>query len=249
MPEQISSLPGTLWAGLNSGFSRFMTAIPSLIGAVIILFAGWYISKFVGRIVETLAERVGADSIAEKAHIGQYMPTTQQGRKFDFSEILGGMAKWFLFLIFVQSAAITVGIPHVTSIINSIIMFIPNVLVAAVILVCGAWAARFCSELVQNSTARMGLSNPNLPPLLVRYGILGFSFIAALSQLGIATNLINILFVGLVAALSLAFGLAFGLGGRGVASDITRSWVEKGRTISSSGGVGGGVNSTDRISH
>lgn len=230
MPEQVTNITGTIWTGVYSGFTRFMNFIPSLFGALIILVAGWYISKFVGRMVERMLIAAKVETAIEKAHISQYLPAGQRGRRTTFSALLGGLAKWFVFLVFVQASTNTLGVAQVSSLIDRVVLFIPHVVVAAVILVAGAWGASYCSGLVERSTSKLGLSGPNMPVLLTKYGILGFATIAAVSQLGIATNLINILFTGLVASLVIAVGLAFGLGGKGAAEDITRSYLKKSRT-------------------
>jgi hypothetical protein len=233
MPEQIKNFTGTFWAGMTSGFTQLMNFVPSLIGAIIILVAGWFISKFIGRIVERLLEGAKIETVAEKAHISDYLPSTEKGATPRLTAFIGGLAKWFRFLIFIQGAANVLGIVQVSAIINSIILFIPNIFAAAALVVVGAWASRYLSGLVEKSTAKMQLGNPKMPALLVRYGILGFAMIAAVSQLGVASNLINILFTGLVASLALAFGLAFGLGGQGAARDYTQSLMSKGRSYSS----------------
>jgi hypothetical protein len=232
MPEQIATTTGTLMSGLNAGFTRFMNFVPSFFGGLIILVVGWFVSKFVGNIIERLLLKMNLETVVAKAHISNYLPTTERGTKVQLSSIVGGFAKWFLFLIFVQAAAMSMGIVQVSVIINSIILFIPHILVAVAILVLGAWASRYFSGIVEASTSKMSLGSPNMPAVLVRYGILGFAVIAAISQLGIATNLINILFTGLVASLAIAFGLAFGLGGRHAASDLTRTWLNTSRSAS-----------------
>jgi hypothetical protein len=146
------------------------------------------------------------------------------------------MTKCFLVLIFVQAALVTLGIAPLTEVINRIVLFIPHVVVAAFILIAGAWAYRYVSGLVETSTARVTFTGrANVLSNLTRYGILGFAVIAGVSQLGIATNLINILFTGLVGSLALAFGLAFVLGGQSVAADITKSLVDKGRSFTTNG--------------
>ncbi|MCM2349407.1 MAG: hypothetical protein NDI69_05250 [Bacteriovoracaceae bacterium] len=211
--------------------------------------AGWFISKFVGGLVERLLVQVKLEAVAEKAHINDYLPRTVSGQRVQLSSLVGGVVKWFLFLIFVQAAAISMGIAQISGIINSIILFIPNILVAVAILVMGSWASRYVAGMVESSTSKMGFGSPNMPAMLARYGIMGFAVIAAVSQLGIATNLINILFTGLVASLSLAFGLAFGLGGRHAASDLTRDWLSKGRAHSEELKSGEKISSEDRLSH
>lgn len=233
MREQVTNFTGTLWTGLTAGFASFMNFIPALLGAVIILAVGWYVSKLLGTVVERVLVKLKLERVSEKANISGYLPQTERGKRLTLSAFMGTMAKWFVFLIFVQAAVVTLGIAPVTDIINRIVLFIPHIVVASFILIAGAWAARFVSGLVEASTAKVSFAGrTNVLALLTRYGILGFAVIAAVSQLGIATNLINILFTGLVASLALAFGLAFGLGGQSVAADITRSLVDKGRSLS-----------------
>jgi len=252
MPEQITNTAGTFLTGLNSGFSRLMYFIPSLFGGIVILVAGWFISKFVGRLLERVLMNVKIETAVEKAHINDYLPTTESGTKVRLSSFAGGIVKWFLFLIFVQAAAISMGIVQLSVIINSIILFIPNIFAAVAIMVAGAWASHYISGIVESSTSKMGFGTPNMPVLLVRYGILGFAAIASVSQLGIATNLINILFTGFVASLAIAFGLAFGLGGRDAASIITRNWLSKSRSLSEEYNrsmTGGKISSEDQMTH
>jgi hypothetical protein len=228
MPEQISNFTNSLWIGLTAAFTSVMNFIPNLFGAVILLAVGWYVSKLVGLVVEKVLGTIKFQKIIENARIVDYLPESERGTKIKLSAMLGGLAKWFVFLIFIQAAAITLGVEQINGIISSIILFIPNILVGIFILVLGAWAARFFSGMVEAATEKMNLNGPNIPALLVRYGILGFAVIAAIGQVGIATDLINIFFTGLVAFLAIAFGLAFGLGGRTVAAEMTRTWFEKG---------------------
>lgn len=238
MPVQLTNFTSTLWAGLTSGFSSFMNFVPALIGALIILVAGWYIAKLVSKVIERVLVTLKLEKVADTSHINEYLPQTRQGVRPTLSSMIGTIGKWFVFLIFVQAAAIALGVAPLTGIINSVILFIPNIVVAVAILVAGAWAARLVSGIVETNMAKMNIGRPNILALVTKYGIFGFAMIAAISQLGIAVQLINILFTGLVACLALAFGLAFGLGGQSVAGDITRSWLEKGRSAMGPGTVG-----------
>lgn len=237
MPVQITNFTSTFWAGLTSGFSSFMNFVPALFGALIILVAGWFLAKVVGKIVERVLVTLKLEKVADSSRINEYLPQTRKGVRPTLSSMFGTIAKWFVFLIFVQAAAITLGVAPLTGIINSVILFIPNIVVAVAILVAGAWAARLVSGIVETNVAKMNLGRPKVLASLAKYGIFGFAMIAAISQLGIAVQLVNILFTGLVASLALAFGLAFGLGGQSVAADITRSWQKKGRSALGPGSV------------
>ncbi len=226
MPETVVTTTQTLKTGLVAGFTSFMHFLPALFGALIVLAIGWFVSKLVATLIERVLVAVKFEHAVVRSGVHGYLP--HRDPPFSASHVIGQLAKWFVFLIFVQAAANILGMPQVTDIINSILLFLPNVLVALVILVAGVLGAKYIGELVEGATARMGLQ-PRFFSLICRYAIIGFAAIAAINQLGIATNLINILFTGLTASLALALGLAFGLGGRDVAGEITRGWYDKGK--------------------
>ena len=123
-----------------------------------------------------------------------------------------------------QAAANVLGIPQITEITNSIILYIPNVIVAIAIIIIGTFIAQFLAGLVRSSVSELGVGNPNLLAKLTQYAVIGFAVIAAIDQLGIAATVVNTLLIGLVGAIALAIGLAFGLGGREVAAEITQKW-------------------------
>jgi hypothetical protein len=214
--------------GVRAAFTNFMQFIPSLLGAIVVLVIGWMIAKVVARLLERVLLSVRFESAVSSAGVSKYLQQAF-GSDFTTTHALSLLAKWFIALIFVQAAANLLAMPQVTAIINSIILFIPNLFIALVIMVVSALAARVIGRLVETSVSRTGISRPKLFSLIARYAILGFATIAAVNQLGIATNLLNILFTGLVGSISLALGLAFGLGGQGVAQDLTRSWYEQGK--------------------
>ena len=226
MPTQIMTVKDTIIGGLSAGFNSFMQFIPSLLGAVIILAIGWAVSGIFARFLEKILYSVKFENVVSKAGISNYL---QQAFRPDFTttHALALLAKWFIRLIFVQAAANLLAMPQITAIINSVILFIPNLFIALIIVVFGALGAQVVGRLVEASVSRTGLTNPKVFSLISRYAILGFAFIAAVNQLGIATNLLSILFTGLVGSIALAVGLAFGLGGQGVAQDLTRSWYEQ----------------------
>jgi hypothetical protein len=109
-------------------------------------------------------------------------------------------------------------------VLSQIIAFIPNLLVALLILGAFAWLAGLTRNLVTGATESAGVQNSGALATLAYATVLGFGIVAAASQIGVAATLINILFTGLVAAVALAFGLAFGLGGREEAARVLREW-------------------------
>jgi hypothetical protein len=131
-----------------------------------------------------------------------------------------------------QAAAQILGMGQISEIINSILLFLPNLIVALAIIVLGVFIARFVGGLVRASVGEMGFSNPDLIANIAQYAIIVFAVIAAVNQLGIAATVVNTLFIGAVAAVALALGLAFGLGGQQTAGQITQHWYEQGQAAS-----------------
>jgi len=127
-----------------------------------------------------------------------------------------------LILVFLMAATDILKLVQVTNFLNSIILYLPNVVVAAVILAVAFLVANFVYAVVKGSTKVAGIVSATLLATVAKWAIVIFGFLAALIQLGIASSLINTLFIGLVAMLALAGGLAFGLGGKDEAAAILK---------------------------
>jgi hypothetical protein len=119
-------------------------------------------------------------------------------------------------------AADAVKLTAVSTIVNQVLGFIPNLLVAVLILAAFSWLASVARNLV-TASLQPTMSNAKTIGVLAYGATFGFGVIAAATQIGVATTLIDILFVGIVGALALAFGLAFGLGGR---EEAARMWSD-----------------------
>jgi hypothetical protein len=112
-------------------------------------------------------------------------------------------------------------------VLQQFLLWIPNLIVALVVLVIGGLLARVLADIVRGATAEAQLGNPDVMANVARIAVIAFAIIIAVNQIGIATTLVNTLFMGFVATFVIAFGLAFGLGGREVAAQITRNWYER----------------------
>jgi hypothetical protein len=218
-----------IFHSLLNALNNFISFLPALIGAAIILIAGWLISGVLANLIERALRAIGLENAVERSGIGDFV--RRSGTRMTISGVIAALVKYFIFLIFVQAAANVLGIPQLTEIINRIILFIPNVIVAMAIIVVGSLIARFLSGLVRSSVSGLGVGSPDLLATLTQYIILGFAIIAAIDQLGIAAGLVNTLVYGLIGSVALAIGLAFGLGGRDVAAQITQNWYQSSQTL------------------
>ncbi|MBA2372708.1 MAG: small-conductance mechanosensitive ion channel [Chloroflexi bacterium] len=212
-----------IFLSLSNALNTFLAAIPQVIGALLILVIGWIISNVLARIVREVLERAGADRLFAE-HGGQVYGSAS--RSFQPSAVASEIVKWIVRFIFLVAAANVLGMPQVSLLLNEVLLWIPNLIVAAIILLVAPLLARFVRGAIEVGAGRMGFSNGALLGRVAEVAIVAFAVLIAVNQLGIAADLINILFIGLVAALSLAFGLAFGLGGRDVAARVTEHWYE-----------------------
>jgi hypothetical protein len=119
------------------------------------------------------------------------------------------------------------GLPAVSDVLRQLLLWLPNVIVALVVLVIGGLAARALSNVVRGAANEAGLSNADFLAKIASVVVWTFAVVVSVNQIGIATELVNTLFMAVVGALALALGLAFGLGGRETAAEIVRHWYSK----------------------
>jgi len=143
------------------------------------------------------------------------------------SSLLGGLVKWFLILVFLLAAADILQLNAVSVFLNSILLYIPNIVVAVIILSVVLLAGNFVYDVVKGSTRAAGVVSASLLAVISKWAIIIFGIFAALIQLGVASSLVSTIFIGIVAMLALAGGLAFGLGGREEAALILRKLREE----------------------
>lgn len=192
--------------------------IPKLLGFLIILLIGWLIASALSKALVFLLRKVGFDRLATR--IGLTRMEQQMGISLDAAGILGKVVYWFVFLIFLIPAVNALGLTAVSALLGQVVGYIPNVFVAIIVLFLGTLAATVVADLVRGATSKANVGNPNIFATIARFAIMGFAALVALEQLQIAPALLNILFTAIVGAAALAFGLAFGLGGRETAQRI-----------------------------
>ncbi len=201
-------------------WDRFIAFLPNLIGAVIILVVGWIIGMIVAMLVDRLFRLIGLQALFEKAKVEDVLKKANSEK--DATALLAAVARWIIYLVAFIAAANTLKLTAVADFLNSILAYVPQVVIAVAIVLIGLVLAHFLAAVVKGSINSAGLAFADTAALLVRWSIIIFTVLAALAQLGIAAQMINTLFVGLVAFLAIAGGLAFGLGGQGAAKE----WIE-----------------------
>lgn len=211
----------------TEALQNFLGFLPALVGAILILVIGWFLAGLLAGLVERVLKTIGFERAASSTGISSFI--ARSGSSWTASAIVAEIVKWFIRLIAIQAAASILGLDQISQIINAILLWLPNLVVAIAIIVIGALIAQFVAGLVRGTTGQMGFTNSNLLGSIAYYAIIVFAVIAAVDQLGIAQTVVNTLFTGLVATVVIATGLAFGLGGQQTAARITEGWYESGR--------------------
>ena len=190
--------------------------LPSVIIAVIIFALGWAFGSVLGRAVDHLVTVLHVDRALHKAGFDQL--SEKAGIRVSVAAFLGGIVKWLVVVAFTIASAEILGLTQVTQLLRDILVYIPQVIIAAVILVIAMLLGDFVSRLVSHSVKATGM-NGEMAAQMSKWAIVivGGVF-PALTQLRIAQGLVEVLFTGVVFALSLSLGLAFGLGGRDAAA-------------------------------
>jgi len=204
-------------------WSRVASILPDLVGALIIVVIGLIVAPIFGGIVKRLVDLLKIDALAEKMGVKEMV--SGYSPKLSISSVIGRLVKWFFVLTFIMAGAEILKWDRITEFLNEIIFYIPQVLIAVVILVFGSIAGKFFEAVVvrtlQGSDA--AVEDPLLMGKITRWAFIVFAVLAALLQLGIAPSLIQILFAGVVFALALAFGL----GGKDHADKLLGKLYEK----------------------
>jgi hypothetical protein len=219
------SFTETLMASVRDAFSMILSAIPRILGFIIIVAIGWFVSSILARAVMGLLKAIRFDELMQKSGLADFM--NKMGTGTDSAGIIAGLVKWLVRIMVLLVAFDVLGLPAVSDVMRQLLLWLPNLVVAIFVLFIGGIAARALGNIVRAATAEAGFTNPETLANVTRTTVWAFAIVVAINQLGIATNLINTLFTGFVGALAVALGLAFGLGGRDLASRTLENWYDQ----------------------
>ena len=206
-----------LWLGVV-GF------VPNLIVALVIVVIGWGIGSVLGRVVHQIIKAIKVDEALKRAGVEDFL--NRGGIDLNSGGFLGGLVKWFIMVVFFIGAFEVLGLSQVTLFLRDILDYLPQVIVAVLILIAAGIVADAMRSIVLSSTKSADISSAGFLATVTKWVIWVFAILVALSQLGIAAPFVQTLFTGIVVAVALALGLSFGLGGQEAAARL----IEKVRT-------------------
>ena len=208
---------GNLSSSLTFTWDTFINFVPSFLVAVIIFIIGWVVGSIVGKAIAQVITSLKVDKALASAGVDEVMD--KAGLKLDVGGFIGGLVKWFIIFIFLMTSLSFFQLTAVTDFIRTdVIGYLPHVIVATLILVLATVIADFMGKIVSASARASGFRSAGFLSTLTRYSIFIFAFIMALSELQIAGDYMRAVFIGLIAMLAIAGGLAFGLGGQQAAA-------------------------------
>lgn len=206
---------------LNDSFQNLFYGvvdfIPNLIVAILIFVVGWLIGAGLGRIVTQLINSLKVNNALRSAGVDAI--TKRAGVELDAGRFLGALVKWFFIVVFLVAALDVLGLTEVNAFLREVVLgYLPQVIVAVLILLIAAVVADIAQNIVTASARAAHMHAASFLGALTRWAIWIFAILAALDHLQVATAFVQTLFTGIVVAVSLAVGLAFGLGGQEAAA-------------------------------
>lgn len=213
----LNSLQG-VWVGVIS-------FLPSLIGAIILIVVGLIVASGLSTIVERIINALKVDSLLKKLGLGPLFE--RAGLKINSGKFFGLLIYWFLLIVFILAVADILGLYGISLFLRDVISYIPNIIVAVLIMLAAVMLANFLKTLIRASVASARLYNPKFLGTLAWWTVVIFGFLAALIQIGIAAAILNTLITGLIAMLAIAGGIAFGLGGKDYAAHLLEKLREQ----------------------
>ncbi|MFH1830292.1 MAG: hypothetical protein ABH871_05910 [Pseudomonadota bacterium] len=223
MQNQLLTWRDAIVQALQSFVNDIISVVPSIIAAIVVLIIGLLLASLLGHVARKLIDLTKLDMLLQKAvGVGKLK---DRGLEITASSLVGWVVKWFIIIVTFIAVADILKWAQLTSFFEAVALYVPNVIIAVLILLVGFILGGGLKELVIKAVkaSRLPETSAGLLGTVARTAVIVFAIMASLTQLGVAADLVKILFTGLIAMLALAGGLSFGLGGR----DHATQWLDK----------------------
>ena len=217
----------TLVTSLYGILGMLVRGLVNLIIFLLIIVVGWFVSSLVAKAIVAVLRKVRFNELMDRLGLG----TRRMGAETDAPQVVADITKWLIRVVVLVVAFAALGIPAFSVVLSQLLLWLPNLAVAIVVLIVGGLAANGIAGLVRGATAEAGFKNPEVLANVARVAVWAFAIVIAVNQVGIASTLVNTLFMGFVGAMALAAGLAFGIGGQKLASELLDNWYRKGKQL------------------
>jgi len=195
-------------------WGSFIDFLPDLLGGLLILIIGIILANILKRILVSIFNFFKLDRFFQQSK------SIEKGEIKLWEEIIAEIIRWTIIILFLIPTLQVWGLSESTIVLNQILFYIPNVIIAIVIGLVGLITSNLVANLVRRTIKSMGSSSANTLAVFTKTVIVFFTVLVVLSQLGVAQDIIRILFTGIIGMLAIAGGLAFGLGGKEIAKEL-----------------------------
>ena len=215
----------TVVAGsLQQLWTSSVHVLGNIVGALVVLIIGLLVATGLGALIERVVNIIKLDKALMNLGLKEYFE--RAGLSMNSGKFFGTLTYWFLVVVFLLAATDILGFYSLSNFLREALLYIPNVLIAVLIMLAAFLMGNFLRNMVRASVKSARMHAPNFLSSLTWWAVVVFGFLAALSQLGIAVSIINAIVTGLVAMLALAGGIAFGMGGKDYASNLISKFRE-----------------------
>lgn len=224
MKEFFIQISSNLINAIDAKIDSVIKHSPYILGAIVVLLFGWVLAEMASRLIIALGHKIKLEWLAEKVGLKHFLEKTKI--KATSSKVVAKAVKGYLIFVFFIEATRIAKLAQVSEFLTRILGYIPEVIIAVFIMLVGIRVGHLLQTIIITSLSFTRTNTANVLGLAAKYTMVTFAVLAALSQLQIAEILIHILFIGFISMLTIAGGLAFGLGGkdvvRGLLQDVKR---------------------------
>lgn len=221
----MQDVANAITSAVSESLKAVASFLPNLIAAIFIFIVGVVIAVIIRNLLVRLLNLINLEKNLANTGIPESLRKADSA--LSVTKLLGELVRWAVILVFLIPAFHQLGLEEVNVVIRALLGYLPNVLVAVIIVTVGVVFAKIARDFVTATASSIGRQTARTVGQIARWAIIVFSLLAALAQLGVAQDLIKILFTGFVAMLAIAGGLAFGLGGKETAESVLKKMREE----------------------
>lgn len=210
------------WADLSV---RFLTFLPVFLGAILVFVVGVLIANWLSKLVEHILRAVKFSDLTKSAGLDAFLKRADIG--LDTTGLVAAATKWFIILVFFVATVNILGLTAITIVLNNLVNYIPRIVSASLIVAVGVFVANIVEGLVRGALASVDHGHAKPLAHFSRWLVMVVAIMAAVNELQIAQALVETFFQGLTWTVTLAVGLAVGLGSKDMISRILEDWYDK----------------------
>ena len=212
-------------ASLTSFWTKLAAFIPQLLAALLLLFIGWIVAKLIRATFKKFLGVIHFDQLAKKSGVESFLKYGEL--EVSLANILAELVYWLVMLVVIILVSDSLGLSKVTELFHKVVLYIPNIIIAIIVLVFGTLLARAINRVIFAYLKNIGVDGALTISTLSEYAIQIFVVFVALEQLNIGTQLLTTAFAIGFGAVCLALAIAFGLGGKDWAADVIYRLTKK----------------------